>query len=699
MAALVALSACTEEEPYMEGWKDVHFDAEIEQQDKDGTRLYVQDEDGVLQLHWTALDEISIFFSTYNEQFIFQGNTADTGGRFDPASSESLGNSFTTGFEIDRYYAVYPYAEATSLSGSVLNYEFPATQAYAPDSFGLGASVMVAVTSGPGDRHLTFKTVTGFLKLKIYGGATIQSIVLRGNDGQILSGPAAITAPYGDVPSTVMTGDGTSITLTCPGVTTGATKDEATAFWIALPPTDFPNGFTVEITDTKGRVMTKSKGSAVSVRRNHMVPMAAFEFAGVEPEPEIPDLPVIDSGLPVLYVYTPDGVAVDQKETWISGSTAYLKDTDGSITSLGAASIRGRGNTTWNYVKKPYAFKLDKKASLLGMPKDKRWDLLANYLDRTRLRNDLALELGRRLSTLGLDWTPKGKYVELVLNNVHMGNYYLCEHIKGAEKRVPIQEMTAADEEGDAITGGYLLEFGIEMDEPRCFWTNGFTDVYPYNRHGKWDGNYHLPVMVKEPEADVMTDTQFNWLKDYINNVEYRIAHGNGTWRNDVDMDSFLCWMFVQEVVGNYEPFHPKSAYMHKDRGGKLMMGPLWDFDYGTFKDGYVMMPVYHYSIWYPYMLRDGVFKARAKELWPLVRAVMVEVRNEYAVKFTQATSTPESMALAVSIDRDWARWSNIGEQPEVNGDESLGIWVAFKKLTDNLSRRISQMDGEVDGF
>ena len=713
LAVLTALSACTVEQPYNSGLENLRFTSAIEERVEDGaiapeTKTYLEEINSELyQVHWNEGDAITIFFDTFNGKYLFAGGDGSTAGGFNPASTES-GSPFTTGLEIDRYYAVYPYAESTSLSGGVISFEFPATQTYAEDSFGPGAGVMAAATSGPSDTHLSFKNVMGFLKFKIYGGAKVQSIVLTGKNGEKLSGPAQIIATYGETPVAVMTGDAASVTLACGGVQTGATAEEATAFYIAIPPTDFTQGFTVEITDADGRVMTQSTDKDINIQRSHVKPMKAFQFDGVAPEPpepEIPDLLVVDSGLPILYVFTPDGVPVDQKDNWIAGSQAYLKNTDGSIEVLGSANIRGRGNTTWNYVKKPYAFKLDNKVSLLGMPADKRWDLLANFLDRTRLRNDLALELGRRLAENGVIenwWTPKGEYVELVLNNELMGNYYLCEHIKVSKNRVNIKEMKTTDIDEETITGGYLLECGIEMDEGtgHQFWTNYFKDTYPYNRHGKSGDNYHIPVMIKSPE-DIVPE-QFTWIQNKINSIQGHIVNNNGAWLNEVDVDSFICWMFIQECVSNYEPFHPKSAYMHMNRGGKLVMGPLWDFDYGTFDESTGMTPIYHYSMWYPYMLKNSAFKARVAELWPDIKATLREVCNEYAEKYKYDSAhpertSPEVMALARSIDRDYVYWKtkNNNSMPSTNGDESMGIWNAFKRLTDNLSGRINQMNGE----
>ena len=715
-AAGLALVSCTAVNEAEKVNDDIQFTASIEATATDGvsspdTRTYVdKDNAGAVRMHWTKDDLVSIFRkSTFGQKYKFNGETGDRSGTFSKVPTDDFGG----GFELSKFYSVYPYAENTSIAEEgLISYTFPDTQSYAEDSFGLGAGTMVAVTADTDDNNLIFKNVCAFLKLQVYGGATIAKVTLQGNSDEVLAGPGLISAVYGEEPSVTMTGDVKLLTLECGAVATSTSSTAPTTFWFAIPPVKFTNGFTVKFTDNQGNVAEKSTNRNLTFTRNHITPMEAFEVlpqAVPDPEPEIPALPPVNSGLPVLYVYTPGfepGEATTNnltntefigKTDWVAGSHAYLKMADNTVQDLGTANIRGRGNTTWNYKKKPYAFKLDTKAALLGMPADKRWDLLANYLDRTRLRNDLALELGRRLvndGVMGEDWwTPKGEYVELVINDVFLGNYYLVEHIKIAKKRVNIKEMKTTDITEPNITGGYLLELGIEMDEGEGhqFWTDYFTDTYPYNRHGKNGNNYHLPVMIKDPE-DITTE-QFTWIKDYINDVQGSIVRGGSSWLDKVDIDSFICWMFIQECIGNYEPFHPKSAYMYKGREGKLVMGPLWDFDYGTFKDDYKMTPIYHYSIWYPYMLQNSTFAARVKELWPIVKPVLREVCNEYATKFVNGNA--EIMPLATSIDNDWVRWYNLGGQPTVNNDEGLGVWVAFKKLTDNLSRRITQMNDE----
>ena len=124
--------------------------------------------------------------------------------------------------------------------------------------------------------------------------------------------------------------------------------------------------------------------------------------------------PGLDTGLPVVYIDTPEAQPITSKEIWMEGVNLLIFNADGSLDYEGSTQMKGRGNSTWTqFPKKPYALKLDKKAKILGMPSHKRWCLLANWMDRTLIRNAVAFEISRRTE---LAWTPNGFFVELVLN-------------------------------------------------------------------------------------------------------------------------------------------------------------------------------------------------------------------------------------------------------------------------------------------
>ena len=127
-AVALALASCTAVKDSDPANDDIRFEASFEAVEPDAepaTRTYVDGSGETLRMHWTAGDAVSIFFSTYGEEYLFQGQTGDRGGTFAKAPS----TVFTGGFEMSRYYAVYPYVETTSMDESgVVHYTFPDTQ-------------------------------------------------------------------------------------------------------------------------------------------------------------------------------------------------------------------------------------------------------------------------------------------------------------------------------------------------------------------------------------------------------------------------------------------------------------------------------------------------------------------------------------------------------------------------------------------
>ena len=240
------------------------------------TKTYL---DGNLKLLWHEGDEISIFNTTLNKQYKFNGITGENSGTF----SDMMADKYGTGNATSANYAVYPYKYSTQLSNDeILTVILPSTQNYEYNSFGKGANTMVAVTSAPSDRSLIFKNLGGYLKLYLYGDdVTIKSITLKGNNNEKIAGECNIIAKYGQSPSMQMTyGATSSISLDCgpEGVRLGASAETATEFWIVVPPVKFENGFTIEITDVHSKTMTKATMNDFSIERNTIKSMSAFEF-------------------------------------------------------------------------------------------------------------------------------------------------------------------------------------------------------------------------------------------------------------------------------------------------------------------------------------------------------------------------------------------------------------------------------------
>ena len=93
----------------------------------------------------------------------------------------------------------------------------------------------------------------------------------------------------------------------------------------------------------------------ISCNNNNNAP----DFTETLPEPEPEPLPII-LPIPEVYITTPENVGITSKTTWVKNSSIKIIDEYGEEHNINT-SIKGRGNTTWNYPKKPYAIKLDSK--------------------------------------------------------------------------------------------------------------------------------------------------------------------------------------------------------------------------------------------------------------------------------------------------------------------------------------------------
>ena len=394
--------------------------------------------------------------------------------------------------------------------------------------------------------------------------------------------------------------------------------------------------------------------------------------------------PIVKTGLPTVYVDTENGRAITSKVNYVPASLrikgfGLFEDMDAVD-----CEIRGRGNTTWTWPKKPYLLKLGEKKSIFGMPKHKRWILLANFMDRTLMRNLVSMKVA---SLTKLDWTPGCEPVELVLNGKHMGSYLLIEQVRVDKNRVNVTEMKPGDNEGDAVTGGYLLELDFHYDN-EVQWTD---------KHGgsvEWGENGGIPFGVKYPDPDDLTAQQLAYIQQYVSDTAEAIYgedfqdpdKGYAAW---IDVDSFVDYWIVFEVMGNHELGNPGSVYMHKDRGGKLVAGPCWDFDWGILS--YYTSPqartglINGNAIWYARLFQDPAFKAKVKarfeELLPEFRKIP-DYMDECEKLLTESAKLNFAMwnpAEDASMNGGWI----------INGDENITFHSAVTRLKSNFKDRL----------
>ena len=379
-----------------------------------------------------------------------------------------------------------------------------------------------------------------------------------------------------------------------------------------------------------------------------------------------------DTGLPRVYITTPGGVGINSKDVYVEDGTLSIFDKNGGLELNILSDFKGRGNSTWQMPKKPYAIKLSSKAEVMGMPKHKRWVLLANWVDRTLLRNDIAFEIAKKCPAL--PWTPRGEFVELYLNGKHRGNYYLCEHIKIDKNRVNIDEIDEETPETD-LSGGYLLEFDT--------YSNAEINYF-YTKHK------NLPVTIKEPDEEVITSWEhpaYTYIQDYVNSVEEALKKGDySEIETLIDVESYAEWWLLYNLVGNLEPNHPKSCYMYKKRNGKLYAGPAWDFDCATFipgRKGALLTQV----LWYGYLFKHDAFKSLVKERWTVLKP-------EFEKVFTYIDEKAEYIRESNEINLEmWPVTQNVNEDIDLSYDD------AVNRMKEAYRERITELDKVISNY
>ena len=397
-----------------------------------------------------------------------------------------------------------------------------------------------------------------------------------------------------------------------------------------------------------------------------------YQVVSAEGEVNTYTVTISTSGLPIVSIDTPEGRTIASKTEWIEGTTISITMPDGSVAYQGSTSIKGRGNTNWVAPKKPYTLKLAKGEALLGMPKDKRWHLLGNWYDRTLLRNDVAFEVARRT---GLEWTPRGRFVELVLNGRYMGNYYLCEKIKIDKNRLNLNEMKAEDTTGEAVTGGYIMELDVYMDEKNTFRS-------PIR---------NLPYMFKEPDDEILDEPKIAYMQQFIADLETALYKNDWLAQRDyaemLDIDTFIDFFIVCELVQNAEPTWPKSTYVYKDMNGKLKAGPIWDCDYATFSTYYVDNAPMKSATYYNQLLKDPVFVNRLKERWQAYKPQM-ETIPDYISEQARLISSAAKLNNTL-----WPISSR------VNGDETLPFDEAIARMIAKYKEKLQWFDKWIENL
>ena len=366
------------------------------------------------------------------------------------------------------------------------------------------------------------------------------------------------------------------------------------------------------------------------------------------------------SAIPELTITTTDPsiAEIPSKDYYLEGTLA-VNGRGGYEDYTGKTEVKGRGNSTWGYPKKPYRLKLNKKAEICGLGKAKNYVLLANHLDPTLMLNSVAFKIGRLLE---LPFTNHAIPVDVVLNGIYKGSYLLTEQIEVKENRVDLDENNSVMWELDSYWD----------DEPK-FKSTAFN----------------LPVMVKDPD---LTTEQFEYWKKDFNAFTTQFAkeplEGN-SYVDMIDIESVAKFLITFNLVHNMEINHPKSVFLHKGGNGKYVMGPIWDFDWaydyeGTSNHfGRYNTPLFSSSMngvgtaFFQRFLQDSRVKAIYKRTWQDFKNNKLDALLQYVDDY--------AVMLKPSVERNSELWEN-----------TRSFDTKVKELKTWLRNRADYIDSEV---
>lgn len=417
-----------------------------------------------------------------------------------------------------------------------------------------------------------------------------------------------------------------------------------------------------------------------------------------------------NTGVPTVHFNSNDGESVNTRDNWFKGQFTIKggkadQNKDGSFETCSAvapfaAEMRGRGNYSWSFSKKGFNLKFPKvgddgKYDLCSMGKSRKWALVANHYDRSLLRNSAANFVGKHMDFL--DYTPKEVAVDLYVNGSYRGAYILIERVNIEGGRIDEEELKSNNDTAafcsnlshPDLSGTYLTEWDFRK--------GGYYN-FTANSHG-W-------LALNEPEDEDYCGNMGKWINSYVDQADTDLFDGSASdtdWTSRIDMnaaaDYYIAMEFLKPVDGNMWT----SVYMYKPRGGKIRLGPLWDFDLAmgsADRAGNVVSPTGWYlrnplnvsakqseKTWFNRLNENPAFRAAVKKRWNEVdqdiNDVITYLRQQEGLIDTSAAENYKK----------WSHSSRISDFQVIKG--SWGADVDY--LVNWLDKRWLWMNGQLD--
>ena len=362
------------------------------------------------------------------------------------------------------------------------------------------------------------------------------------------------------------------------------------------------------------------------------------------------------AGLPRVVIETKDYAGVRDRETEIPSRLQIYgeKVPESEVLEL---TVRGRGNSSFKMPKYGMKLEFEDKVSLFGMPKSKDWALVANFGDKTHLRNYIMMRLSE---WLGATYTPKMQFVELYLNRNYMGLYLLTETVKVAKNRVNIEKNDST----------FLVE---KEDTKKSDPPYVITDDFQYIYHIK---------SPKEPSEESL-----QLLSDHLNSFENFLTHQYRYSRDEIlkwiDLEDYLLFYWVQEYSKNEDGNYARSVFFTWTKGEPIHFGPLWDFDlaFGNASRERNQNPEDWYIRAYRlnrYIMNNSLVDSAASAYWRMHRDTFYELIDSIPVYRSIIERAVENEYRRWPVMQNTENWAL--KDPYDSYDEAVEMMVDWMK-------------------
>lgn len=419
---------------------------------------------------------------------------------------------------------------------------------------------------------------------------------------------------------------------------------------------------------------------------------------------------VFQSKLPILIISTlgntirdDDKVSADIKvidnnnqQLNVSNSTSYVLQEK--------IGIEFRGSSSQIFPKKGYSIEArdasgeDKDISIFGWPKEADYVLFASYNEKSFLHNVFTMDMARGL---GL-YAPRTKYVELILNNEYQGLYVVLEKIKRNKSRVDIAKLDPDEISGDDLTGGYILKIDkFSGSIGKVFESKNLTN--------KGKKIYYQIDTPKDP-----VQQQVAYIQQFIDNFENSFKSSIYTsptlgYRPFINLESFVKYFLVSEISRNMDAYRI-SSFMHKDKdsnGGKLVMGPVWDYDICYGNADYCQgdrhdLWAYKYNdicpedglqvpFWWEKMVQDPYFMDEVKKEYTAQRVAGILTEDHMLSVIDSLT-----MVIKEAQARNFNKWPILGQYVWPQPQPISQTWTGeVNELKNWLNKRLKWLDSQ----